>query len=119
MNAKNIGEAVALASPYMSVQESIKVKTSINQQNGLTGREFFKETTSKNFSSEQNEIADYIFRKFPENPDVALAIAMAESRLKSIQSNIIEDGKQEESFGVFQIHEPSHKDKIAGRDLLD
>lgn len=37
-----------------------------------------------------------------------LGIARCESKFRSIQSEIIKNGIQEESYGIFQIHLPSH-----------
>lgn len=56
----------------------------------------------------EERIIEEIRATFPEEPDVAVAIAKCESHLVSdIQSHWVTNGQQEQSFGIFQIHSPS------------
>ncbi len=68
------------------------------------------------YNWDKDKIISEIEKAFPEDPKTAVAIAKCESGLKvDIQSHHIgKDGKQERSFSLFQIHEPSW-DKVATR----
>lgn len=61
------------------------------------------------YNWDKDKIISEIEKAFPEDPKTAVAIAKCESGLKvDIQSRYIgKDGKQERSFSLFQIHEPS------------
>jgi len=57
-----------------------------------------------------------IRQTFPETPNTAVAVAMAESGMRMVQSNHKypkdmdgqRSGSQERSFCIYQIHEPAH-----------
>lgn len=68
------------------------------------------------YNWDKDKIISEIEKAFPEDPKTAVAIAKCESGFKvDIQSHHIgKDGKQERSFSLFQIHEPSW-DKVATR----
>jgi len=68
--------------------------------------------------AQSQEIAEYIRQTFPEDSDVALAVAMAESGFNtSAYGDRNNKLAPEGSRGLFQINTAVHKDKLAGRDV--
>ena len=65
---------------------------------------------------EEANIKRLIRETFPEDPETAIAVAMAESGMRMVQSNHNypkdmdgqKSGSRERSFCIFQIHEPAH-----------
>lgn len=120
-NAGSVSEAIIAAGPYLSEGGADEIKSSINNRRGITGTEKFDITKlPADPFGQKEQIAEYITQVFPEYPDIALAIASAESLLDTVAHG--DKGNKlapEGSHGVFQINTAVHKDKLAGRDVND
>lgn len=66
------------------------------------------------YNWEEDRIVEEIRKAFPETPNTAVAVARCESRNLTIeiQAEAMLWYGREESYGLFQIHEPDHKQTI-------
>lgn len=80
----------------------------------------YDNSIEQNKMNEEEKIVSYIKETFPESPEVAVAVAKAESNLVTNaygdRENIL---APEGSHGIFQINVAVHKDLIGERDITD
>jgi len=94
-------------------KESIELKAQIEE---LQAKKIIVDKELGTYWREVGNVKRLIRETFPEDPETAIAVAMAESGMRMVQSRHTypkdmdgqKSGSRERSFCIFQIHEPAH-----------